>query len=171
MFNDNSMAVQLAVEVYYRACNAHVPLPCRGELSRQQKATRWVPPPSSRPASKQMPVAGLVACTVRSRVSPARRCMPVLSMVGVHAAQVPLFQTAVVDGQREVTGIEPVFSSRLNPGNSFLVVVEVRVQTPCPASHHEPACDGLPWWVGNILFTQSRSPGLGVYTCPHSAVP
>jgi hypothetical protein len=43
------------------------------------------------------------------------------------AAQVPLFQTAVVDGERTVTGIEPVFSSRLNSGNTFLVVIEVTV--------------------------------------------
>lgn len=41
------------------------------------------------------------------------------------AAQVPLFKTAVVDGQRVVTDIEPVFSSRLNPGNTFLVIIEV----------------------------------------------
>lgn len=38
----------------------------------------------------------------------------------------PLFQTAVVDGQRTVTGLEPVFTSRLNPGNSLLVLIEVR---------------------------------------------
>jgi hypothetical protein len=38
---------------------------------------------------------------------------------------VPLFQTAVVEGQRTVTGLEPVFTSRLNPGNSLLVLIEV----------------------------------------------
>ena len=40
--------------------------------------------------------------------------------------QVPLFLTADVDGKRTVTGIEPVFSSRLNPGNTFLVIIEVK---------------------------------------------
>jgi hypothetical protein len=39
-------------------------------------------------------------------------------------AQVPLFLTANVDGKRTVTGIEPVFNSRINPGNSFLVIIE-----------------------------------------------
>jgi hypothetical protein len=39
---------------------------------------------------------------------------------------VPLFLTAVVDGKKTVTGIEPVFNSRINPGNSFLVIIEAR---------------------------------------------
>jgi len=37
---------------------------------------------------------------------------------------VPLFTTATVEGERRVTGLEPVFQSRLNPGNSLLVVIK-----------------------------------------------
>lgn len=38
--------------------------------------------------------------------------------------QVPLFTTATVEGERQVTGLEPVFQGRLNPGNSLLVVIK-----------------------------------------------
>jgi hypothetical protein len=39
---------------------------------------------------------------------------------------VPLFATRInSDGQRVVTGIEPVFNDRLNPGNNLLIRVQV----------------------------------------------
>ncbi len=54
--------------------------------------------------------------------------LPVAARLVAAALQVPLFQTAVVDGQRTVTGLEPVFTSRLNPGNSLLVLIEVQLR-------------------------------------------
>lgn len=52
-------------------------------------------------------------------------CQQLVVDPGGSVAQVPLFKTSVVNGERTVTGIEPVFQSRLNPGNSFLVIIEV----------------------------------------------
>ena len=64
-----------------------------------------------------------VACPVHSQDSSYGNLL--IAESGIAAAQVPLFKTAVVDGRRTVTDIEPVFSSRLNPGNTFLVIIEV----------------------------------------------
>ncbi len=52
----------------------------------------------------------------------------------------PLFTTATVDGQRRITGVEPIFNSRLNPGN-LLVRIHVSrywnyyvVRSCCPGA-------------------------------------
>lgn len=42
------------------------------------------------------------------------------------ALQVPLFQVSTdAAGQRQVVGVEPIFNSRLNPGNNLLVRINV----------------------------------------------
>jgi hypothetical protein len=71
--------------------------------------------------------------------------------------QVPLFTTAVVNGQRTVTGLQPVFTSRLNPGNSLLVLIDVR---PCDAVLSCPVVSGL------ILLPISTS----VRLCAHVGI-
>lgn len=55
-------------------------------------------------------------------------------------AQVPLFSTRMgADGQRKVAGLEQVFQSRLNPGNSLLVVINVS-PVLCSSAISGPDC-------------------------------
>ena len=55
-------------------------------------------------------------------------------------AQVPLFGTAEdAEGQRVVAGLEPIFNSRLNPGNNLLIRIIVRLPVQCRTSG-PPTC-------------------------------